>query len=289
VARTAIYDKTSLLYAHVTNTEGAAYYDMNYLGRCKAAFELSLDIRQKLLQPDDAEIANVLGNLGNAESAEGNYQTALEYLEKSAEIRAKLGSEEAVYLALNWLMIGRVYSLQERDSEAYQMFQKAESMLNRKGSRNRLFLGHVHFEFGNLEMKQGELDAALLSFEKARTIARSQGALIPLTASAYYKLGVVEFNLGHPERALNFLGKALDIAETRDPDELEGGVTRVRWKIADVRLDEAFDEDGREEALAMKFQAEQRRKEIADRQGIVLPETGDIEKTFDLLVPGYFR
>ena len=291
VARNAIFDKNSRLYAHVTNTEGAAYYEMNHLGPARAAFEICLEIRQKVLKPGHAEIALVLGNLGNVESADGNNTLALEYLEKAADMRSKLGDDVAVYLALTYMQIGRTYILQNRDTDAYQLLQKSEALLNRKSWRNKLFLGHIHYEFGNLELKQGLLEQASASFEKARNFARTQGPLLPLTASANYKLGVVEFAMGHHKKALNFLNKALDIAETRNPGELDGGVIRVKWKIAEVLLDDPLG-DRREEGEKLKLEAEHRRGDIADKLGINLrglDESQDQEKTFDLLVPGYFR
>ncbi len=232
-----------------------------------------------------------MGNLGNVESAEGNYALALDYLEKTAEIRTKLGSDATVYLALTYMGIGRVYALQNKDADAYQMFQKSESLLNRKGGQNKLFLGHIHYEFGNLELKQGDLEQAATSFDKARHFARAQGPLLPLTASTNYKLGVVEFAMAHHKKALNCLNKALDIAETRNPGELDGGVVRVQWKIAEVLLDDPLG-DRREEGLKLKQEAELRRQEIAERLGINLrglDDTQDAEKTFDLLVCGYFR
>ena len=291
VARNAIYHKDSLLYAHITNTEGATYYDMNSLGPARAAFEICFDIRQKQLPAGHAELGIVMGNLGNVESADGNYPLALDYLERTADLRIKLGADSAVYLALTYMAIGRVYSLQDKDQDAYQMFQKSESLLNRKGGRNKLFLSHIHYDFGNLELKQGDLEQASASFEKARHFARSQGPLLPLTASSNYKLGVVELARNHHKKALNFLSKALDIAETRNPGELDGGVVRVQWKIAEVLLDDPLG-DRSEEGLKLKIEAEHRQKEVADRLGInlgSLDESQDVEKSFDALVPGYFR
>jgi tetratricopeptide (TPR) repeat protein len=280
-----------MLYAHVTNTEGCAYYDMNYLAPSRAAFEICLDIRQKHLKGVHPEIANVLGNLGNVESSEGNYTAALDYLEKAAQMRSELGNDEVVYLALTFMQIGRTYALQDRDQEAYQMLQKSESLLNRKGARNKLFIGHVHYAFGNLELKRGDLEQATASFEKCRYFARAQGPLLPLTASANYKLGVVEAASNHHKKAVNLLNKALEIAETRNPGELDGGVVRVQWRIAEVLLDDPLG-DRREEALTLKREAEYRRQELVDKLGINLrglDHSQDEEKSFDLLVPGYFR
>ena len=231
-----------------------------------------------------------MANLGNVETAQGEYVSALNYLEQTVDMRLKLGREEEVYLALTYLQIGRVYLLQDKTTEAYQMLRQAEQTLNPRRERNKLFMGHVHYDFGNYELKQGNLDQAAVSFNRALAFAQSQGPLLPLTASSYYKLGVVELGRNHHNKALNYLNKSLDIAETRNPGELDGGVVRVQFKISEVLLDDPLGD--RERGLRLRQDCERHRNMLADKLRIAMPafdDSQDIEKSFDLLVPGFFR
>ena len=276
------------------NTEGTMYYELNYLAKSKAAMETCLDIRNQKLKPKHLERAVVLANLGNVETAEGNYEKALEYLQQAADIREDIGDEAAVLLAVNYMQIGRVYAIQNRD-DAYEMYQKCEAVLNRRVGRNKFFTAHLHYEYGNLEFKKGEYPEAGVSYDRSRQMAKDFNPMHPLVAAACYKIGCVEFEQGHHKKSLNFLHKALDIAEVRSPAEIDGSRARITWKIAQVMQDEMLPER-KMEGQKMKEEYEDRLRDIAEKQGVDLGEDvskvdgdADKEKLFNLLVPGYFR
>ena len=263
------------------------------MGRSKAAFEASFDIRNVLLPPDHLERAIVLANLGNVETAEGNFDLALKYLTEAATIREAVGDEAAVMLALNYMQIGRVYAWQDRNTDAYQMYQKCEGVLNRRAGRHKFFNAHLHYEYGNLQFKDGEWIEAGASYQLSRQMAQDFNPMHPLVSVACYKLGCVEFEQGHHKKALNFLHKALDIAEVRSPAEIDGSRARFSWKIAQVMLDDPLGER-RAEGATMKEEFEDKLRDIAEKQGVEFDDdvgASDLnkEKFFDQLVPGYFR
>ena len=297
IARSAANDRSSLVWAHLMNTEGTMYYELNYLAKSKAAMETCLDIRNQQVKPEHLERAVVLANLGNVETAEGNYEKALEYLQQAAVIRETAGDEATVLLAVNYMQIGRVYALQNPgdDADAYEMYQKCEALLNRRVGRNKFFTAHLHYEYGNLEFKKGELAEAGASYDRCRQMAKDFNPMHPLVAAACYKIGCVEFEQEHHKKALNFLHKALDIAEVRSPAEIDGSRARITWKIAQVMQDEMLPEP-KMEGQKMKEEYEDKLRDIAEKQGVDLGEEvskveGDAEKEklFNLLVPGYFR
>ena len=293
IARSAAQDKTSLNWAHLMNTEGATYFELNHLRRSKDAMENCLEIRVARLPPDHLERAVVLGNLGNVETAEGNYQQALEYLMDAARIREGAGDEAASHLALAYMQIGRVHAWQNKDTEAYQSYQKCEGILNRRVGRNSLFLAHLHFDYGNLELKTGNHAEAANSFSRARNIAQDFNPMHPLVGAASYKLGCVEFEQSHHKKALTYLHRALDIAEVRSPAEIDGSRARVNWKIAQVMLDDPLG-GSRPESEKMRQDYEDKLGDIAEKQGVDLREEtttaeGNMERFFDRLVSGYFR
>ena len=293
IARSAANDKSSLDWAHLMNTEGTTYYELNYLGKSKAAMEVCMEIRTQLLPPDHAERAVVLANLGNVETAEGNYEQALEYLKQGAEIREAMGDDAATLLAVNYMQIGRVYALQDKKTDAYQMYQKCEGILNRRVGRNKFYTAHLHYEYGNLLFKQEEYTEAGISYQQSRQMAQDYNPMHPLVAVACYKLGCVEFEQDHHKKALTYLHKALDIAEVRSPAEIDGNRARITWKIAEVMLDDPLGER-RMDGAKNKEEYEDKLRDIAEKQGVELGEEvskaeGDRERFFDQLVPGYFR
>ena len=291
IARAAAENRRSLPFAHLVNTEGVTYFELNMLRESRKALEQCLEIREAALPEGHPEIANVLANLGNVETAEGNYEQALEYLEKAAAIREDIGDSAAVLLSLNYIQIGRVNALQEDPTKAYRMYQKAEGVMNKRSGANKFFAAHLHFAYGNLELRSKEFTTAAASFEKARLLAKDRNALHPLVAAAWYKLGCAEFEMDHYGKSINFLNKALDIAEVRSPGEMDGTIARIQWKISEVLLDDPLG-DKQTEGEKLKSEMEFAQRDIADKLGVDLrgmDEWQDREQSFDMLVPGYFR
>jgi tetratricopeptide (TPR) repeat protein len=140
IASVACDDEDSLFYAHLQNTAGACYMEENDLKRSRDAMNVVRDIRERELSSSHPEVAIILGNLGNVESAEGNYEEALELFQKAADIHSRLGDSQVLFLALSWMQMGRVYFLQEKPEDAHKMFQKSENLLQRTGSPNKHYL-----------------------------------------------------------------------------------------------------------------------------------------------------
>ncbi|RMZ83331.1 hypothetical protein DV737_g1737, partial [Chaetothyriales sp. CBS 132003] len=289
IARTAVSDESSFLLSHLLNTEGVAYYELNMLGPSRRALEQCLEIRRSEFGNDHPEVAISLANLGNVECAEGNYDIAYEYLNEAAGIRESLGDEAAVMLGLNYMQIGHVKAQTDDDAAAYAMYQKSEGVFNKYP--NALYRAYLDFAYGNLELKKGEFSTAAQSFEKARVRARQISNWHPLAAATNYKLGCAEFEMDNHRKATKYLNSALDIAEVRSPGNIDGTIARIQWKMSEVFLDETGGEYN-EQGIKLKEEMEFRQKEIAERLGVDLrgmDEWPDREKSFDLLVPGYFR
>ncbi|EXJ60696.1 hypothetical protein A1O7_04849 [Cladophialophora yegresii CBS 114405] len=293
IARAAAQDKESLDYAHLLNTAGVTYYELNKLRSARGVLEQCYIIRSRLLPEDHAEIATILSNLGNLETAEGNFEAASVWLERAVSIRESIGDEAASLLALNYLQIGRVHFLQDHFAEAYSMYQKCEGVLNKEKGRNRLFTANLHYAYGNLEFEQGQYMQAARSYDLTRQISKDFNPMHPLTAAACYKLACTEFEQDNHKKALNYLSKALDIAELRGTSEfdgMDGTVVRILFKQAEVILDDPLGD--REEGTQLMNDMLFRQKDVAEKLEVDLrgfDSLEDREKGFDLLVPGYFR
>jgi tetratricopeptide (TPR) repeat protein len=296
IAKKVLLDKTSLVYAHLLNTEGVTYYEQNRLQEAREALEACLAIRELHLSPTDVEMANVLSNLGNIETAEGSLDTALEYLKNSLLIREGLGSGAEILLALNYMQLGRVHFLGGHYTLAYYHYQKCEDTLNvpvwshERGRSKRFFMANLQYAYGNLDFVQGRFNSARKAFDQARQMSQEMTTVAPLTVAAYYKLGCIEFKHDHYKEALKYLSIALDIAEVRSPGVMDGTIARILWKKAEVMLEDPLADDGSATQLMADIEISQ--KAIADELGVdvtVVGADGDREKSFDLLVPGYFR
>lgn len=290
VGCSASANKRSVPYAHLLNTIGAIQYEMNNLKASRKAFETVYSIRLEIFGPKDLEVATILANIGNVESAEGNYDEAQDLFERAATIREQhSGQEESEMLGLTCLQLGRVAALRGEYDQAWKMYQKSEAYLLRKPGHNEAFSAHLLYAHGNLEYDRKKYKKALGIYEECLTMCLKLWPLHHLTASTYYKLACVEFASRHPERALMLLDKSYNIAEARDPMELTGGKARILWKKGEILSEDPI---RRSDGLELMQKMEDEHPKIAERQGLRIdPE--DVrtasEEAFDLLVPGYFR
>ena len=244
---------------------------------------------------NDPEVAISLANLGNVEAAKGNLDKALNWFTQAANIRENVGDKAATMLGLNYLQMGRVYFQQGDRKRAYELYQRAEGIWNKKAGRNRNYTADLHYAYGNLEFADGDFAAAARSYELCRRISMDYNPLHPLTSATCYKLACAEFEQNHYKKALNFLDKALDIADIRSNGTVDGTCARILWKRAQILLDDPLGAGTRrDEGHRLMTDVELKQTEIAEQLGIdlrldELAEGEDREKTFDLLVPGYFR
>lgn len=266
---------------------------MNRTNLGRDAIVAALEIRRNKLPQNDPEIASSLANLGNVEEAEGNLEEARDLFEEAAAIRQQVGDSGATLLGLNYLQIGRVYFHQGDHEQAYQHYQRAEGVFNKRIGRNRIYTADLHYAYGNLEFDKKEFAAAARSFELCRRISMDYNPLHPLTSAACYKLACAEFEQNHWKKALNLLDKALNIADIRSNGTMDGTCARIQWKRAEIWMDDPL-ANRRDEAHRLMTEVELAQSEIAEALGVDLKlddleEGEDREKTFDLLVPGYFR
>jgi tetratricopeptide (TPR) repeat protein len=76
-------------------------------------------------------VAAILHNMGNLESAAGNYLEATELFNRAVKIRDVQGETAANQLALLYLCIGRNYFWQRKYDDAMKSYAKAENLFVR--------------------------------------------------------------------------------------------------------------------------------------------------------------
>lgn len=125
--------------------------------------ETALNIRLEVFGAKDLEVAAILANIGNVESAEGNCDEAQDLLERAAMIREQDGGpfEESEMLALTFMQLGCVSALRGDRDHAWKMYQKLEGYLLRKAGYNDGFLAHLTYPYDNLEYDRKRYKQAL--------------------------------------------------------------------------------------------------------------------------------
>lgn len=132
IAQNACADKVSELYAHLLNTVGCCSFELNDLQLCRQTWEEALALRKSWAKKNvpgaEEELANQLNNFGNLESAEGNYDDALDLFDRAKKIRVKLGPDAIVPLAVSHMTTGRAYFLKGMVREAMDNYKQAEAI-----------------------------------------------------------------------------------------------------------------------------------------------------------------
>lgn len=126
-------NEISLEYAHLRNTAGAIYFELNDLHSCRAAWEEALRIRSAQLDDRSEELANSINNLANLSVAEGSYELALEGFARAYEIRTNLGEELQLPLAITLIGRGRALLALGRYGEAAEANEEAQGLILSSG------------------------------------------------------------------------------------------------------------------------------------------------------------
>lgn len=137
-------DKTSELYAHLLNTKGCCFFELNDLKQCHVAWEVALTIRKtwakKKAPGAEEELANQLSNFGNLESAVGHLESALRYFAEARDIRTRLGEGTIVPLGVTHMCTGRAYFLKQMYPEAEAEYDQAKNIFMAKFGPNGHFM-----------------------------------------------------------------------------------------------------------------------------------------------------
>lgn len=263
-------------------------YEQNRLKGARQSMEECIDIRRELLPKDSLEIANILNNLCNLETAEGNLEEAMSCISEATTIYEAIGDPAAVLLALSAILTGRCHYQTGDYTQAYRTYQRAEGLLNKRVAHNPYFLAHLHYAYGNLAYKQDEYEAALREYEEARQIMKPMNPVHPLVAACLYKTACVEHSNDHHTKAIGFLDRAYDIADVKSNGKVNGTILRILWKKSEVLLDDKFKAD---EGTQLRETCLSQRVVVAEDLEIELDEfdLANQQLGFDRLVPGYFR
>lgn len=290
IACSATDDKGSLLYSHLLNTQGAAYYDLNKLKKARAAFTAARTLRELWLEPNHPLVASSIANIANIECALGYLDEAQGLYERAARIREAHGEDELPMLGLTMMSLGRVAFLRGETHFAIKLYDRAEACFMRKPNMSQNLMAALHYARGNLELEGRNYAQATAQYEKCRDVCHRLRPVHPLAAAAFYKLGVVEIERSPGRRfhdkALSNLEKAYNIASIRSSGEVDGTVARIMWRWSEILIEDPLQ---RPEGIKMREGLKLDLADIAMDLGITLQLDWTEVQTYDSLVPGYFR
>lgn len=176
--------------------------------RDSAAYYLA---RRAALDPDNPQWQIDAGEIYQEYLAD--YEKAMQYYQKALSYINYTEKNESLIAAYCYNNIGLLYQLLGKYKAAHDYLLKSLNILiNDKYGENGLAIATNYGNTGSLYMSEGDYQNAMLNFEKAIELKRSNNDSETLDiASSYNNLGVLYANIRQFEEALKYYNKALII------------------------------------------------------------------------------
>lgn len=191
-------------------------------------------------------IANACFKIGDFYLSKGRWNEAKEYLREAKAICGKLGNEEGS--AITAIGLGDIYKNADNPATACSHYEQALDFFEKKGDERQI--ANLKEKLGDLFREQGDFSRAVEAFARARDICQTHEDRLGVAhfsermalvhrhqenfelavacfqeALSYYEehrvadrlafvlsgLGELQYKMGQPREALEFLGRALYI------------------------------------------------------------------------------
>lgn len=257
---------------------GDIYYTQGNFVQALESFQSSLKMSRS--QGDKDNTTYALRMIADIHDVQGNYDVALEYLQKAL---ALYEGEDAHDLQRIYLqdLIGRVYLHKGQTREARQWISSALQMYEDLGRKRDMGFGHN--ELGELELQQGNYDAAVVDFTKSVELAKGLDSTIQ--ATALKNLAITALSRGQSRAALDYAKQAGAFAAERN----EPAVLWQALQIMGRAYSELGDSENARQALSQSIATlEDLRGKVAggeeDRQRFLASRIGPYLAMIDFLI-----
>lgn len=196
-------DKTTLGFASAVDLSGLIDLDMNNASNALVPFNTALEIREKLLGPDDPLIASSLNNIALSYTEMGDLERAYSTHQKALSIRLRTGSNriDNTYSNMSSLLLRM-----RKPNEAEEMMRRCpalkdftdESFLN---TGNPRYIGNMVL-LSRIRLAQGCLDDAMRLASKALTFRQKFHGNRLKTCDSLYDVADMLYRQGHVSSAM---------------------------------------------------------------------------------------
>jgi tetratricopeptide (TPR) repeat protein len=161
---------------------------------------------------DQDLISRSYHHLGRIAETKGDYDTSLEYLHQSLEIKLKLMKSNDPSIAQSYNSIGIVYQQKGDQEKALEAFNKALTIWRRAYGKSHPNVAGCYNNMGVVYKREKKYLEALESFQKALAIReRHPSANHHDLAGSHNNIGAVYERLGHHDLAIEHYNLSLKI------------------------------------------------------------------------------
>ena len=155
------------------NTLGLVYKEEKKYGDAEKTFQQALGILEKAYGPTSLDVGNVSFNIAAVLLADGHFDTAVPYIERSRAVYEKILGADSLKTASTYCMIGEAYRNLKRFSEAEGPLKQCADMREESGGVDNPDLADALYNLALVFEHQGKYalaDPRLKMAEKIREL-----------------------------------------------------------------------------------------------------------------------
>ncbi|MBU7045615.1 MAG: tetratricopeptide repeat protein [Theionarchaea archaeon] len=203
----------SLNFFKDEKTRAGIYYCIGSIMDDLGQWDTAIEYYEKSLEikenlGDISGIGRTYNNLGLVYAAKGQWDTAIEYYEKSLEISENLGDISGIGRTYNNL--GSVYAAKGQWDTAIEYYEKSLEISENLGDISGI--GQTYNNLGLVYAAKGQWDTAIEYYEKDLEISENLGDISGI-GRTYNNLGLVYAAKGQWDTAIEYYEKSLEISE----------------------------------------------------------------------------
>ena len=197
-------DGISLEKTKLYTTLGNIQMRKGEYAEAKAILTKSLDVAEKL--SNNWEIGRVEHIFGSTLLYEGDYETALEHLQKAQNFRKEAGDLSGESATIN--NIGNIYAGKGEYKDALEYYETAVEITKKLG--NKMGVANTLANIGSIYIEIGELDTAIPPLVKSIEIEKQIGDWRGVAISLV-NLNVAYYKKGELDKALKIMTEAKEL------------------------------------------------------------------------------
>ncbi|CAF3783668.1 unnamed protein product [Rotaria socialis] len=159
-------------------------------------------------------------NLGMAANAKGEYDTSLEWYNKSVGLLVASRPSNHVRIGITYNSMGNVYRNKGDRSRALKLYNRAISIFKHADDQNHPYVASFYNNIGIIYYEEKKYLQALDFYEKSLNIKKKHlTADHPFLGGPYDNIGIVHRYLGQYDFALKYYNRSLEIRLKSLPDQ----------------------------------------------------------------------
>ncbi|CAM2698125.1 unnamed protein product [Rotaria socialis] len=206
------------LYDHMKNEDNQEETDLLSLADVvykMAKFDLAEKYYRRWLNelpPNDRTRGALYQRLGMVANAKGDYNTSLDWYQKSLEMNMKNHPSDYVTIGITHNSIGEAHRKKRDHYRALESYDRAVSLFKQAYNGNHSYMAMFYNNIGLNYQEEKKYSEALEFYEKSLAIKKIHlPAEHPALGTTYNNIGIVHFFLNQYDLALDYYNQSLKI------------------------------------------------------------------------------